>query len=301
MFRIFGKTATMFVGFGIFAIWFIMHFWYVTLPIIAIAIICYVLICKSNKKEKQTSNYNKSYDYFEEKQQQHRQDYERKKQETRDRFRKEWEERNSQEKFHNEQQEKIYFEESEKRVKERLEKFNLTEAEALLVFGKNWRKRLGKPDYEFVTEEIDRIIYKFNETDNYIPKISSVMEKVLDMLEYCGRWYGKHEYGWDDDDLHFEDWEEDVAEVKETWNRIKWQYQNDTRSNNKRRYQRRYDSKSYDRYYEILGVSKNATVDEIKKQYRQLIMKFHPDKNKSPEAEKKCQEIIEAYENLVNV
>jgi len=36
MFRIFGKIGTMFVGFGIFAIWFIMHFWYVTLPIIVI-------------------------------------------------------------------------------------------------------------------------------------------------------------------------------------------------------------------------------------------------------------------------
>lgn len=51
-------------------------------------------------------------------------------------------------------------------------------------------------------------------------------------------------------------------------------------------------------YYEVLGVSKNATESEIKKAYRKLAMKFHPDVNKDPGAEDKFKEINEAYEVL---
>ncbi|MEM3637891.1 MAG: molecular chaperone DnaJ [Conexivisphaerales archaeon] len=48
-------------------------------------------------------------------------------------------------------------------------------------------------------------------------------------------------------------------------------------------------------YYEILGVPRNATKDEIKAAYRKLALQYHPDRNKSPEAEEKFKEISEAY------
>lgn len=51
-------------------------------------------------------------------------------------------------------------------------------------------------------------------------------------------------------------------------------------------------------YYEVLGVSKNATEQEIKSAYRKLAMKYHPDKSKEPDADKKMQEINQAYEIL---
>jgi len=51
-------------------------------------------------------------------------------------------------------------------------------------------------------------------------------------------------------------------------------------------------------YYQILGISKNATPDEIKRAYRKLALQYHPDRNKTKEAEGKFKEVTKAYEVL---
>ena len=51
-------------------------------------------------------------------------------------------------------------------------------------------------------------------------------------------------------------------------------------------------------FYDVLGVAQDASESEIKKAYRNLSLKYHPDRNPSEEAKTKIQQINEAYENL---
>ncbi|MCB5645774.1 DnaJ domain-containing protein, partial [Bifidobacterium breve] len=51
-------------------------------------------------------------------------------------------------------------------------------------------------------------------------------------------------------------------------------------------------------FYKVLGVSKDASADDIKKAYRKLARKYHPDVNKTKEAEEKFKDISEAYDVL---
>lgn len=53
-------------------------------------------------------------------------------------------------------------------------------------------------------------------------------------------------------------------------------------------------------YYEVLGVERNCTEDDLKRVYRQLAKKYHPDINKEPDAEARFKEISEAYGVLSN-
>ena len=54
-------------------------------------------------------------------------------------------------------------------------------------------------------------------------------------------------------------------------------------------------------YYEVLGVQKGASADDIKKSYRKLAMKYHPDRNPGDEAAaRKMQQINAAYDQIKN-
>src|SRR5258707_10255101 len=54
----------------------------------------------------------------------------------------------------------------------------------------------------------------------------------------------------------------------------------------------------YKDYYKILGVERGASDEEVKKAYRKLARKYHPDVSKEPNAKEKFQDVSEAYETL---
>ena len=54
----------------------------------------------------------------------------------------------------------------------------------------------------------------------------------------------------------------------------------------------------YKDYYKVLGLERKATQEEVKRTYRKLARKFHPDINKDPTSEARFKEIGEAYEVL---
>lgn len=51
-------------------------------------------------------------------------------------------------------------------------------------------------------------------------------------------------------------------------------------------------------YHKVLGVAKDATLDQIKKAYRKLALKYHPDRNKSKDAAERFRQVNEAYAAL---
>src|SRR5919198_1041835 len=53
-------------------------------------------------------------------------------------------------------------------------------------------------------------------------------------------------------------------------------------------------------YYEVLGIHRTATQDEIKKAFRGKARQLHPDVNKAPDAEAQFKEVSEAYEVLID-
>jgi len=180
----------------------------------------------------------------------------------------------------------------EERIRKRLVEFNISPAEAEIIFGKSWRSKLAMYDFRlfYVIKELE-IKIKYDPYGRYQKKYASLMNKVLAIIKIVTD---------ENPDLQ-KDFEENVSDFSDA---------NDNASDyNSKQY---YDSNSGQYTYEsqqddiaaafqILGLKNTASHEEVRNRYKDLILKYHPDRNKSPDATAKTKEIIAAYNLIIQI
>ena len=177
-----------------------------------------------------------------------------------------------------------------KRVNDRLEKFQISPDEAKIIFGSTWRAKLGKQEWEFyytvryieIDVEFDynsRARKKFGHLYSKVLQIIQiVMEENADMREEEGRQQNKYyKYSYDDFNGNNDDYD------------YKNHYDDDSDINDE----------DIVEAFDTFGLIRESTKEQIKTKYRELTLKFHPDKNKSKNATVKMTEINRAYEIIM--
>lgn len=177
-----------------------------------------------------------------------------------------------------------------KRVEDRLKKFQITPSDAQIIFGRTWRSKLGKPEWEFYyTIRFIEIDFEFDYNNRCRKKYGHLYSKVLqiiqivmdenaDMREEEGKQrnkysqYSYNDHNWDDE-YDYNNYHED-SDI---------------------------DEKDITKAFEIFGLTRASTKSQIKTKYRELTLKFHPDKNKSKNSTVKMTEINKAYELIMSI
>jgi len=275
------------VAFAIIAL--ALYYWYITLPIIiGIVLLWKYSTRNSNKKEDEQSRRSQSSSYQSYSQSDYssyNSDYNSnsndyyKKTTQDDSYEKSKSKRKSRRKSKASQA-------KSKRVSDRLEKYKITSDEAKIIFGRTWRAKLGKQEWEFyytvryieIDVEFDynnRARKKFGHLYSKVLQIIQVvMEENADMREEEGKQYNKYSYddfNWNDDDYDYKNYHYD-SEI---------------------------DEKDIANAFDTFGLTKESTKEQIKTKYRELTLKFHPDKNKSKNTTVKMTEINKAYEIIM--
>jgi hypothetical protein len=191
----------------------------------------------------------------------------------------------------------------QKRIQDRLRKFRISEADAEVIFGKRWKSILGKPEWKFFYDVwgLDiKITYDYN--GRYKKKFGNLYSKVIEIIRIVDEenprmaagknrrnGYSWSEHSWYGYDFSSNSYDDD------------YQYDESQDSGYQEFNENNIDDEKISWAYAIMELNPNSTAAEIKTRYRELALKYHPDRNKSPDSTKKMSEIINAYEVLTNV
>ena len=264
------------VGFAIIAL--AIYYWYITIPvIIIIALLWHYGTKDSDKKEDYSqsrrsqsssyqnysqSDYSQSYSSNENRKD-YRQSYQRKSHQRQSYHY----EGNS---YQNIGKAKLV------RINERLEKFQITPEEARIIFGNAWTTKLGiknRISFYFMIRRIE-IKLEYDDYNRYKKKLRHLYSKILEIIQIVNNE------------------NEDLREEEKRWGEGDYDYQNYDDSSE-------VNEKKITQSFQIFGLTRDSTMEQIKGKYRELSLKYHPDRNKSTDTTTKMTEINSAYEIIM--
>ena len=176
-------------------------------------------------------------------------------------------------------------------IRSRLGRFDLSEEEAELVFGKRWRTKLGSEHYKLFDNIVKMQMNLLDPSKVFRKKVFHIIDKVIRMIDSV--------YNEDPECMKsFEKFCEDYSPGLLDYFKREWEF---FKKYKKSSYEYSENKLDKSEAYEILGLSISATLDQVKERFRELALKWHPDKNmvNKTQAEQKFVKINLAYETIM--
>ena len=177
-------------------------------------------------------------------------------------------------------------------LKSRLQRFDLSEEEMELLFGKNWSNELGSWNFNLFYKIVQMKLDLTSPSKSFRKKVSHIIDKVIRIIDSVWIEYPQEV-------KQFEKLCNDQTPGGYDWLEREWEFFKKYKKPSSEHSENTLDASEA---YEILGLSMTVTLDQVKERFRELALRWHPDKNDSTiktEAEKKFVRINLAYETII--
>ena len=177
-------------------------------------------------------------------------------------------------------------------LKSRLQRFDLSEEEAELLFGKKWRDKLGSWNFDLFYKIVQMKLDLTDPSRSFRKKVSHIIDKVIRIIDSVWIEYPQEV-------KQFEKLCNDQTPGGYDWLEREWEFFKKYKKPSSEYSENTLDASEA---YEILGLSMTVTLDQVKERFRELALRWHPDKNDSAikkECERKFVRINQAYETIM--
>ena len=177
------------------------------------------------------------------------------------------------------------------RLLERLKRFDLSEEEAELLFGKKWRNKLGSWNFDLFYKIVQMKLDLTKQSKSFRKKVSHIIDKVIRIIDSVWIEYPQEV-------TQFKKICNDQTPGGSDWIEREWEF---FKKYKKSRFEYSENILDKSEAYEILGLAVTATIQQVKKKYRELVLKWHPDRNRTnkTQAEEMFVKINLAYETIM--